>query len=283
MMKHFIRMSMVFGCVVALGVLAMNVPAHAQDDASVLGDKQGHTFSVNITSPILLEWVKTQDQFSNGFTLNPNLYWQNGVQVKVDQLVKTQTYCKIELNSKFVSENPTAAIEKANLLVESVSGRLSKNSSFVTILTINEDVKDIEVLTLSCFTPKESPHELDEEELATITGGQLVLERKLAFKSSNEAAMLVSQMMVTNTKGMAEFKKAHKIGPIVEKYLVEVISDERVAPRTNKSVARYTIESRDCFGTDACKGTVIWVVTETTISDGYSYSTTYENTVTHSK
>ncbi len=282
MMKHFIRMSMVFGCVFALGLATMSVPAYAQDDASVLGDKQGHAFSVNITSPIILEWTKTQDQFSNGFTLNPDLYWQNGARVKKEQLVETETYCKMELNSKFVSENPTASIEKSSLLVESVSGRLSKNSSFVTILTINEDVKDIEVLTLSCFTPKESAHELDEEELATITGGQLVLERKLAFKSSNEAEMLVSQMMVTNTKGMAEFKKAHKIGPIVEKYLVEVISDEPLS-RGGKTVARYTIESRDCFGTDACKGTVIWVVTETTISDGYTYSTTYENTVTHSK
>ena len=105
---------------------------------------------------------------------------------------------------------------------------------------------------------------------------------------ANEGGITLAQMLLENTDGIALLKKTHHTGPLIRSSKTELVSESESTGDypTWTTVIKFTIHSLDCLGTDACEGEYEWIVIATTVSSGFSYETTYKNTVkpfTHQK
>ena len=101
--------------------------------------------------------------------------------------------------------------------------------------------------------------------------------------NKSDAASAFVDMMLANPNG---FKKAAHQPKIVNGLMrqgddgLRVLTLSEQVPQTGKetfSTVRYDMLLSDCLGTDQCVGDYVWTVIEKTQSDGYSYSSTYEN------
>ena len=89
----------------------------------------------------------------------------------------------------------------------------------------------------------------------------------------------LATMFAENLDGLSQYVKLHEYGPIFERAKLELVSSVRSGERKRitTSVSKYTILSRDCLGTDSCKKGYEWTVIATSVGDGYTYETKYEN------
>ncbi len=100
---------------------------------------------------------------------------------------------------------------------------------------------------------------------------------------ANEGGISLGQMMIENTAGLKLLKKTHRTGPMIKSSQTELISETQTSPNPRPQwtiIMKYTVVTLDCLGSDACEGEYEWIAVGTTISDGYTYRTTYTNTVT---
>ena len=103
-----------------------------------------------------------------------------------------------------------------------------------------------------------------------------------APQAVNEAGVSVIQMMSENQAGLELFKQAHLNGPVIQSATRELISDTPRGPgheTESEIVTQYVVRSSDCLGTDACEGPVQWTTLATQKFTGYTYTTTFKNSV----
>lgn len=262
--------------------LVLSFSSSAFADQSILETRENGLLGVKLNSPVTFAMYPpvSPDKY---YHLEQDAIWQNGVRVAKKDLVATAPFCAFQTTS-FASMEKTAdqTLPVGNLIMGSIHGRVSADNRFATIMNLDAPLQavssmDLTVDSFRCESAVGVLKETTVDEVKAITGGAVELVESLSF-ISDEIGTVVSQMILENQAGLALFKRYHKIGPVIEKAVVETLS-ESGGMHNHITVVKFTITSLDCLGTDACMGTVVWEVTATTHGDGYSWNTTYVNKV----
>ncbi len=108
-------------------------------------------------------------------------------------------------------------------------------------------------------------------------------------EDSRHAESDLIQMMFANQKGFQKIansapgkRKHYTDGFMTGEYRVINLAREtypRGSEWRQKSTARYEMFLSDCLGTDHCLGEYLWTADEVTMSDGYTYESTYTNKI----
>lgn len=98
---------------------------------------------------------------------------------------------------------------------------------------------------------------------------------------------LLVDMMLANKKGMKLIHSTGDYGLVVNGFcdgptnqITVLKSGWVVRMEEYESIKKYEVQLIDCEGTDACGDSYVWTVIETLKSDGYTSTTTYQNTLT---
>lgn len=270
--------SLLFSAVLFLSLSAF---ADTVENTSILEsiDDMGGA-SIVVASDIPLEF--TAQDSSGYYHLKNDIFWQAGVRfTDVTALKLDQDFCSMKLSTfATIDAIPAAAIKAKDYISSSITGRISDLGGFTTKVNLDDDnsySSFTNPLNFYCVTPKTSAHEITPNQIKNITGGAVGIKFGL-YILGNQTTAVIAQMLIENARGYRMFKAAHKIGPVIETTKIEEVSSQTTG-RITTSVDKYTILSRDCLGTDACKGMIEWIVTATTTSDGYSWETTFVNDV----